>query len=157
MTDRGRSASVCGVYWRVARWAALGVGVAALWACNTNRPVKPVPELSSSTSDLFRLEINRALEIVFMIDDSSSMKPLQNRLAANFPVFMNVLKNLPSGLPNVHIGVVSSSMGAGRNPSIDHCPQGGDRGVFHAAPLGATCAKGALNPGQSFIVNVNGI
>jgi hypothetical protein len=157
MTDRARLGTTRGLYWRVARWVALGAALPALWACNTNRPVKPVPELSGSTSDLYQTEINRNIDIVFMIDDSSSMTPLQNKLAANFPVFMNVLKGLPRGLPNVHIGVVSSSMGAGRNPSVDHCPQGGDRGVFHAAALGPTCAQGSLNPGQSFISSANGV
>jgi hypothetical protein len=157
MTERGMHWSTRGITWRITRWAVLGAGAAALWACNVNRPVAPVPRLSRGTNDIYQMEINRDIDIVFMIDDSSSMTPLQNKLAANFPVFMNVLKGLPRGLPNVHIGVVSSSMGAGRNPSVDHCPQGGDRGVFHAAPLGATCPKGSLNPGQSFISNVNGV
>jgi hypothetical protein len=157
VTERGKHWSTRGITWRITRWAALGAGAAALWACNVNRPVTPVPKLSRGTNDIYQIEINRDIDIVFMIDDSSSMTPLQNKLAANFPVFMNVLKGLPRGLPNVHIGVVSSSMGAGRNPTVDHCPQGGDRGVFHAAPLGATCPKGSLNPGQSFISNVNGV
>jgi hypothetical protein len=101
--------------------------------------------------------LNRNLDILFMIDDSSSMSSLQTKLIEQFPAFMDVLKNLPGGLPNVHIGVVSSSMGAGRNPSIDHCPQGGDQGVLHTKPLGAGCAKASLLPGQNFIINVNGM
>jgi hypothetical protein len=142
---------------RVARWFALAAALPALWACNTNRLLKPEARLEGMNSDLIQQTVNRNLDIVFMIDDSSSMTPLQNKLTANFPVFMNVLKDLPGGLPNVHIGVVSSSMGAGRNETVDHCPQGGDAGMFHTRPLGATCGKASLNAGQSFISNVNGM
>jgi hypothetical protein len=106
---------------------------------------------------IFQQAVNRDLDILFMVDDSSSMTPLQNKLTANFPVFMHVLEGLPGGLPNVHVGVVSSSMGAGRNPSIDHCPQGGDAGLFHARPLGSTCGKASLDAGQTFISNINGL
>ena len=141
---------------RVARWAALAAALPAVWACHTSRLIAPGSTLSGGNQDLYQRTLTRDLDIVFMIDDSSSMKELQNKLAASFPTFMNVLEGLPGGLPNVHIGVVSSSMGAGRNPSVDHCPQGGDQGVFRAAPLGATCAQGSLNPGQSFISHVNG-
>jgi hypothetical protein len=63
----------------------------------------------------------------------------------------------------VHIGVVSSSMGAGANRGIAHCMYdpnqlglGNDQGVFHTRALGPTCAKGMLNANQNFIVNVNG-
>jgi hypothetical protein len=78
-------------------------------------------------------------DILFMVDDSSSMAPLQAKLAAGFSDFMTALEHLPGGTPDLHIGVISSSMGAGRNPSIDHCPQGGDQGVLHNQPVGATC------------------
>jgi hypothetical protein len=142
--------------WRAARWAVLAAAIPALWACNSRRLAKPEPAPQMQFNDLFQQAINRNIDIVFMVDDSSSMAPIQMKLTAQFPAFMDVLKNLPGGLPNVHIGVVSSSMGAGRNPSIDHCPQGGDAGVFHIKPLGATCGLGMLNPGQNFIINVNG-
>ena len=142
--------------WRLARWGTLAAALAAAWACQDNRLVKPVSTPSGGNSDLYQSSVNTNLDILFMIDDSSSMKPLQNKLTANFPEFMRVLESLPRGLPNVHIGVVSSSMGAGRNPSIDHCPLGGDGGVFRSAPVGATCANGQLNPGQHFISNING-
>jgi len=114
-----------------------------------------MPEAASHA--LYQSLPSRDLDILFMIDDSSSMTPLQGKLTRSFPAFMDVLKGFPGGLPNVHIAVVSSSMGAGRNPSIDHCPPGGDQGVFRSAPIGATCAKGALNAGQRFIAHVNGM
>jgi hypothetical protein len=84
------------------------------------------------------------------------MAPLQRKLAASFPVFIDVLEKLPGGLPNLHLAVVSSSMGAGRNPDVEGCPPGGDHGAFHTAPVGATCDRGRLLPGQAFISNVHG-
>jgi hypothetical protein len=105
----------------------------------------------------FHAGINRNIDVVFMVDDSASMQPLQDLLTASFSKYTDALQNLPGGLPNLHLGVVSSSMGAGRNPGIDHCPQGGDQGVFHSMPLGATCAQATLAPGQNFITNTNGM
>jgi hypothetical protein len=145
--------------WRAARWVALAAAIPALWACNSNKLVEPTPAPQQTVNDLFQQSINRNIDIVFMIDDSSSMAPLQDKLTAQFPVFMDVLKKLPGGLPNLHIGVVSSSMGAGRNTSIAHCTltQGNDQGLFHTKALGATCAQATLNAGQTFIANINGM
>jgi len=80
------------------------------------------------------------VDILFMVDDSSSMAPLQAKLQAGFADFMTALENLPGGVPDLHLGVVSSSMGAGRNASVDHCPSGGDQGILHNAKVGSTCA-----------------
>ena len=103
------------------------------------------------------LVTNRNLDVVFMVDDSAGMTALQSKLTQAIPAYFDALAALPGGLPNLHVGVVSSSMGAGRNPSIDHCPQGGDQGIFHTKPLGgAVCTKAILAPGQNFIINVNG-
>ena len=96
---------------------------------------------------------NRAVDLLFMVDNSSSMTALQQKLIASFPAFINELKGLPGGLPNLHIAVVSSSMGAGRNPSIYQCPPGGDQGIFQTKPVGGdSCARASLNAGQNFII-----
>jgi hypothetical protein len=50
-------------------------------------------------------------DLLFVIDDSSSMADEQARLAANYPVFANVLETYEGGLPDVHIGVVSTDVG----------------------------------------------
>ncbi|MBL9018125.1 MAG: hypothetical protein JNL83_28320 [Myxococcales bacterium] len=54
---------------------------------------------------------NRDLDLLFVVDDSPSMQDKQANLAANFPNFVNVLTALPGGLPNLHLGVVSTDMG----------------------------------------------
>ena len=55
--------------------------------------------------------INRNVDILFMVDDSSSMDLQQANLIRNFPTFMARPQD-PPGLPNVQIAVVSQDMGA---------------------------------------------
>ena len=57
------------------------------------------------------VSVNRDIDILFVIDDSPSMLDKQTNLKNNFPNFINVLNTIEGGLPNVHLGVVSSDMG----------------------------------------------
>ncbi len=88
------------------------------------------------------------LDILFMIDDSTSMTPLQSRLAGGIPSFMTVLQGLPGGLPDLHVAVISSSLGAGAFADVPGCgigSPGNDDGKFqHLAGCG-------LAPSQSFV------
>jgi hypothetical protein len=97
------------------------------------------------------------VDILFMVDNSRSMLPLQQKLLINFPVFMQTLETLPRGLPNVHIAVVSSDMGSGAN-LVELCNN--DQGIFRSTvgpSAQGTCSAGTgLLPNQSFISNVNG-
>lgn len=51
------------------------------------------------------------LDLLFVVDDSSSMSDKQAHMIESFPKFMDQLTSLPAGMPNVHIGVVTSDMG----------------------------------------------
>jgi hypothetical protein len=68
----------------------------------------------------------REFDILFMVDNSPSMDPKQAALADNFPAMMAALQRIEGGLPNVHIGVISSDFGAG----------GGEMGANCSTPLG---------------------
>jgi hypothetical protein len=92
----------------------------------------------------------RALDILFMVDNSSSMTSMQAALAAGFTSFMNVIDSLPGGTPDLHIGVVSSDMGAGDGNSIAGCTVGGDNGVLQNTPRGG-CTDTTLAPGARYI------
>ena len=61
---------------------------------------------------------NRDADILFMIDDSLSMQLNQASLIANFPILMNTMRAFPGGLPNLHIAVVTSDLGAGPETAI---------------------------------------
>ncbi len=82
------------------------------------------------------VEINRDIDILFVIDNSGSMAEEQASLASNFNRFINVLQNIEGGLPNVHIGVVSTDVGAGPF-NISGCTGNGDNGTLQSAPRGA--------------------
>lgn len=99
--------------------------------------------------------LTRELDLLFMIDNSRSMQPLQAKLAARLADFMEVLKTLPGGLPDVHVAVISSSLGAGAFSNIAGCvplSQGNQDGRFQH---GAHCLD--LKPGQTFIKSIGGV
>src|SRR6185503_3858242 len=96
------------------------------------------------------------LDLLFMIDNSSSMTELQMKMLAQDPGFMTVLQNLPNGLPNIHVAVVSSDMGApGDSTTSIMCSTSGDDGAFQATPRGS-CTTSPLASGATFISNVDG-
>jgi len=108
------------------------------------------------------------LDVLFMIDDSSSMTSMQQKLAAQIPAFVSVLQNLPTGLPSIHIAVVSSDMGApGDSTFAIGCTAHGDQGEFQLGTAGSAsvdggagalgCPGASLNSGATFISNVDGV
>jgi len=150
---------------RVLRWAALAAVAPALWACTARSLEKPMLTPESTFGKTFQQTVNRNLDLLFMVDNSSSMRLSQTNLLNNFPTFMTTLQSSPAGLPNIHVAVVSSDMGAG-DGSIAGCDNdsmgtnpGGNRGVFQFQsrnPTGVDCTTNALNANQTFISNVGG-
>jgi hypothetical protein len=97
--------------------------------------VAPLQTPDAGTSHMTEFSIllspQRAIDILFTIDNSPSMEPKQKALANNFPKMITALMALPGGLPDVHIGVVSSNMGAGSGAMGGNCGTGlGDRGLL---------------------------
>lgn len=90
----------------------------SLVACDKGKPGDDAPG-DGGTADAgppsehldIPVTINRDLDILFVIDDSPSMADKQQNLADNLPNFVNVLNTVPGGLPNVHVGVVTTDMG----------------------------------------------
>jgi hypothetical protein len=96
-------------------------------SCVTREIADQDPVQANTTTDIIPVTPRRNVDILFVIDDSSSMEGEQNSLARNFPEFMRVLGEIQGGLPNVHIGVVSSNVGAGE---VDECAGEGDDGML---------------------------
>ena len=136
--------------WRTLRWVvAAPVLLVALWACNSHPLEKPMPSPEQQTDQYYEVNPVRDIDILFLIDNSPSMQEEQDNLNRNFPIFMNVLKAIPGGLPNVHIAVASSDLGAGPT-AVGSCTRpGGDRGIFQAK---AGCM---LDPNAKFLVSFN--
>ncbi len=88
-----------------------------------------------------------------MIDDSSQMTPMQEKLLAQLPTFMQVLQALPSGLPNLHVGVISSDLGAPSDAAIVGCTATGDSGNFFTTPEGSCLSNDFTIPDDDYLAD----
>jgi len=95
------------------------------------------------------------VDILFMVDDSASMTSMQQKMLQQIPTFIQSLQALPQGLPDLHLAVVSSDLGAPSDVGAAglRCSQtGGDNGNFFNAPEG-TCTATTLQAGATFITD----
>lgn len=86
-------------------------------------------------------DVPHQLDVLVVVDDSGSMAEEQASLAANFQLIVDELESLPGGLPDLHIGIVSTDMGAGPY-NIQGCDGVGDAGVLQHA--GCQVVSGAF-------------
>jgi hypothetical protein len=110
------------------------LGVAVLTGCPDRTISEVSPEQGRVEYKDIPVDVNRKVDILFVIDDSPSMLDKQTNLKANFPNFINVLNTIQGGLPDVHIGVVTSDLGTSdasgaMAPSIGGSAQGGCSGT----------------------------
>ena len=138
---------------RALGWLSLAALAPALFACNARSVERPVLVPTITDKDLVALTVNRNVDLLFLIDDSSSMGKSQDNLRRNFPAFMTKLKNLPGGLPNVHIAVVSSDMGVDGGSGCKE--ETNKKGIFQYTATGG-CAATGLDANATFISDVNG-
>ena len=73
---------------RVLRWVGLGAAVPALWACTSRSLEAPVVKPEQTFTKTFQQTVNRNVDLLFLIDDSSSMRLSQQNLETNFPQFI---------------------------------------------------------------------
>jgi hypothetical protein len=83
--------------------------LAVLHGACISRDVSQIENLGAGEV-LQDIPINADIDILFVIDNSPSTSDKQAKFAANFPRFIEALDRFPGGRPNVHIGVVSSTM-----------------------------------------------
>ena len=150
--------------WRYLRWVASAAVVPALWACNSRRLAIPDPEPAVIDTRQFKQTVNHKLDIIFMVDDSSSMKPLQAKMQAQLPAFMDALVDEQTKqLPDLHVGVVSSSFGGGAWGNVNQCQShipdpntlGDDYGRFLQGAVGmnpSPCSM--LHSGTKYLANI---
>ncbi|MCC6993347.1 MAG: hypothetical protein IT370_01840 [Deltaproteobacteria bacterium] len=93
----------------------------------------------------------RQVDVLFVIDNSGGTFEAQRALAASFPALLDRLDR--SGeRPDLHVGVVTSSLGAG-DFRVQSCEQpGGDRGGLQNTPKIRDCRP----PRGRFIEDVSG-
>ena len=114
------------------------------------KDVKPKPDTGKPKGDGFftkppckteALEKDKEVDVLFVIDNSNSMSHEQQNLAKNFYKFVDAIRTSKLGnkIPNVHIGIVTTDLGAG-NYNLPSCEQaGGDQGKLQNKPKVAGC------------------
>lgn len=123
---------------RLIPFLLLPVAVAAT-GCPSRDVSEVFPQQNKEEKKDIPVSINRNVDILFVIDNSGSMEGEQNSIAANFSRFTSVLENIEGGLPNIHLGVVSSNAGAGGQPA-DGCGGNGDNGRLQNAARNPGCS-----------------
>ncbi|HEY5088609.1 MAG TPA: vWA domain-containing protein, partial [Polyangia bacterium] len=141
---------------RVTASSSTAVSALAAWLTIIGMPACAPQDPGVSTESVTRAASAspNKVDILFMVDDSSSMTLMQQKMLAQIPTFIQVIQALPAGLPDIHLAVVSSDMGApsDQGPGIGCSQTGGDAGNFFFAPQG-TCTATTLAPGATFIMD----
>ncbi|MCE9577336.1 MAG: hypothetical protein K8W52_29575 [Deltaproteobacteria bacterium] len=118
---------------RLVSSALITAVLATLTGCPDRELAKLDPSADKAETKEIPVTLNDNVDILFVVDNSGSMKEEQTSLAANFPRFIQKLATLPNGLPSVHIGVVSTDVGTGNN---DICNGVGDDGQLQTNGCG---------------------
>jgi hypothetical protein len=126
--------------------------VCAFAACSATPPTPPEAAVSQS------LAIGPDLDILFVIDNSASTSDKQTLLMQDLPALVTQLDNLAGGRPNLHIGVVTTTVDIGETgfsngntgcPSPDPADDGRLQGT-----QGLGAQSGCPTPTDRYIVDV---
>jgi hypothetical protein len=111
-------------------------GLAGLTGCPDRTVSTLVPTQEGEITK--EIPVSADIDLLFVIDDSASTRDKQTVFAANFPRFVQALDAFEKGRPNLHIGVVSTSIDLGVS-GIGGCPHPApnDNGLLHNEPSGA--------------------
>jgi len=120
------------IYLRTIRWVALGTGLlVCLWACISHPLAQPVPEPGQESHGQVTIVPMRHLDLLFMVDNSPSMKPKQDKMKAQFPKLIEALRDRNDGtLPDLRIAILDSDVGAGYSEACGSTVNQGDKGAF---------------------------
>jgi hypothetical protein len=115
-----------------------------LFACLAPPVESPRTTVTQETNVRVEQSIKDKVDVLFMVDNSSSMDPMQIELRSKFGQFFQVFEGLAASgtYADMHIGVVTSDYGAGDSAGggCDASP-GGQKGVLQTTP-----SPNATNP-----------
>jgi len=98
-------------------------------------------EAGGSGRDLPTVYACNTVDLLFVIDNSMTMLQEQQNLASNFARLMQRLGAIQPPIESLHLGVVSTDLGAGPyTQGVGSCKPGGDDGKLQHAPHGSGCA-----------------
>ncbi|HXU71812.1 MAG TPA: hypothetical protein VN947_20905 [Polyangia bacterium] len=128
----------------MAKHILAALALVPLVACLSPPVASPRTTVTQETNVRTQQDIKNKVDILFMVDNSSSMDPMQLELRARFGDFLEPFSDLAAkGIyADLHIGVVTSDYGAGDagGGGCDPSP-GGQRGLLQTLP-----SPNATNP-----------
>jgi len=104
----------------------------------TDHPDAGCPGPGCEIAAEFAAHETRDVDILFVIDNSPDMGPKQDLLIAAFPDLVQHVGQLPGGLPNLKLGVISTNMGTPPH-ALAMCDGAGDDGVLQNTPRIGAC------------------
>jgi hypothetical protein len=144
---------------RFALWTMVLAGLPfVLWACVSHPLTQPTPEPRQETDISITIAPVRHLDLLFMVDNSASMKPKQDKMKAQFPKLIEALRDpLDQTLPDLRIAIVDSDLGAGQSTLCKSAY--GDMGQFQmrgATDCGANADARWLEYTKNQAINFTG-
>jgi hypothetical protein len=139
------------------------LSVFALASCGKEPSSGPGSNQPNSNQYLLPMATIPQLDLVFMIDNSPSMAPKQEKLKAQFPRLIDALKNPGHGaLPDLRVAIIDSDLGTGGAYSAGSCGPNdangssmlGDGGKF-LMPGASAC--GVTDPNAKWLEYRNGV
>ncbi len=107
----------------------------------------PAPDANTSEPDASTAKATfTGIDVLFVINDAPSIADTQEKLAATMNSFFAAIAAAEGGLPDMHVGVISTDMGAGSGGGVSGCFGAGDDGQLQSPPacnVGATFASGS--------------
>lgn len=114
--------------------AVIGAG-AGMAACGDDGGSRPDGADGRQTVVELPATVNRNLDLLVVQDDSPGLLEVQTSIKNNLGVFLERLQRVPGGLPDLHLGVVSTDMGTKASgsptpgPAIGQIGNGGCAGT----------------------------
>lgn len=91
------------------------------------------------------------LDLLFMLDNSAGNDGWKQSLVQYFPVLVDALAG-HQPMPDLHVGIVTSDLGAGLYTPPSCAVVGGDQGLLQNVPRGTSCRHASLiDPADRFL------
>lgn len=122
--------------WKLVRMMA-PLGLIPLFACLGPPVESPRTTVTQETNVRVEQNIKNKVDVLFMVDNSISMDPMQIELRARFGDFFKVFEDLAASgtYADMHIGVITSDFGAGDAGGGGCDPYGGgQKGILQTLP-----------------------
>jgi hypothetical protein len=126
------------------RWLALvAVLVFSAWACVSHPLTQPIPDPGQISQGKVTVAPVRKLDLLFMVDNSPSMAPKQEKMAEQFPSLIDGLRDTADHtLPDLRVAIIDSDLGSGLSGRCTKSARYGDMGKFQMRDA-ATCGANA--------------